>query len=379
MSSITYKTCPTCGHFSLNANTGVCSHEDCGKQELSSADKFPDPVEFVFEDDTVEAALERAAAEVPSRREGKALIRTDQVVSDGKPKIRQFPGVTIEAAIASTKASLPAGAVLLNQRTIQEPTSETIELEAEDRESASKLFEQRRGTSSAFVWGVKELMAPQKKLFGLIRSKGKYQANLTTPAIIEITYKEKALVRVVVKFAPPPPPPPAPKTPSFLVLPADVIAAAERYASNNSVSDNQGFMGSRARAGDWEGAIPYALAVFLIQGKTEALLHFTGCCYQTVISCLNRGSPIYGKFEEYMNSALAAYTHILKNDANDTQALAGRGGLNLVKAQSVRRLDLLAEAEEDCRKAIRLGSPDAAGIRETLDNITLVRSSWSVT
>lgn len=144
---------------------------------------------------TVEEALQLVHDRMPllSRTENATLVET--ILAKGAPNCVRWTFQTLEAVEAKMKERLPPQATLLGQHIVQEPLSASFEVEAFNQGAATALAHERR-TQGFDTFDVKPLVPPKNGLFGLWKAVGRYTVSASGPAIVEVTYREPAKVRI---------------------------------------------------------------------------------------------------------------------------------------------------------------------------------------
>lgn len=145
------------------------------------------------EADTLEQARKDLKAKIPAGY----FIQSEQVLSDGKIQTSRGMAETEEEALSKAKAGVPPDSPLQNTKIVQKAETRTITVEGETEAIARAKLKTQMGSADllkSFQAGL-----PGKKGFlGIGKTLNQYQAVVLRQAIVEITHKEKALLKVTI-------------------------------------------------------------------------------------------------------------------------------------------------------------------------------------
>jgi hypothetical protein len=142
-------------------------------------------------------SLELARQELKARLPSGWFVQSEQVLSDGRPQTSRGMAETDEEALAKAKAGVPSDSTILETKTVQNAGTRTIAVEAETESAAQAKLKTQLGSSDilkSFQAGL-----PGKKGFlGIGKTLDQFQAVVLRQAIVEITHKKKALLKVTI-------------------------------------------------------------------------------------------------------------------------------------------------------------------------------------
>ena len=145
------------------------------------------------EADSLQEAKELVRTQIP---EGFHLL-TEQVISNGRHKTARGVSDTLEDAHKKAKTKVTAGADIIEIKEESFPKLETIVIEAYD-ELTAKMEAKQHLRIHGRVKGVLSMTPGKKILFGISRKPNSYEIQAFYPAIVEITYREKAKIHAIV-------------------------------------------------------------------------------------------------------------------------------------------------------------------------------------
>lgn len=144
------------------------------------------------EAESIEEAREKAKLLIP---EGY-VWSSERIASYGSTWTKQYIADTIEDAHAKAENEIPKNAIIIEQKIIASPKTETISFEAINESSANWRIHDRFGDSII----IKSLNLSKKGragVFGIASKPNQYEATVLFPATIEISYKTN--VRLIVE------------------------------------------------------------------------------------------------------------------------------------------------------------------------------------
>lgn len=141
------------------------------------------------EADSLEEAREQVQSRIP---EGLVLL-SEKVISDSKTKKIKCIADTVEAAYEKAQSKLPPAAGIIDKKVCVNPSKQTMIVEAFDEKSGLALVKPKIG-KSAKVEKLVLKTGGNKGFLGLGKKPNSYEAQINQPAVIEITYREKAKI-----------------------------------------------------------------------------------------------------------------------------------------------------------------------------------------
>ncbi len=129
-------------------------------------------------------------AEIP---QGYELLLTS-VVSTARSGSVKFSATTAESALSRARHKVPKGAVIVEEKELAAPRSETVLLEAFE-EAAAKQELDGRLTEDSKIVSFRLDSEGSKGFLGIGKKPNRYRAELFHPAVVELTYVLKAKVR----------------------------------------------------------------------------------------------------------------------------------------------------------------------------------------
>jgi hypothetical protein len=146
-------------------------------------------------------SLEEARSLIKSQIPVGFVIFSEKVISDGKPLSIRISRDTVDEAFAEAQKNAPPGATVLEKRVINEPERIAITISAEDKDVATSLAKTSANVRlgpDARVADVVLTKEGSKGFFRIGAKPNEYQANIIKPATVEVIFKTKANISVVV-------------------------------------------------------------------------------------------------------------------------------------------------------------------------------------
>lgn len=147
-----------------------------------------------IEAESLEEAKEKVRSQIP---EGLFLL-SEHVISDGKPKSLTTIADTLDAAHKNAHQRVPPNATIIHEKELYSPAHYAITITAFDEskgESEAKERVRIKWGAVAAVKGFELKNRGKRGFFGIGRTPNQYEADVFQQAVVEITYKEKALIR----------------------------------------------------------------------------------------------------------------------------------------------------------------------------------------
>lgn len=145
------------------------------------------------EAESLEAARMQVKAQIPS---GLAAL-SERILSDGEPKTAQGVGDTVEGAYEKAKKEVPTGAVVMEKKVLVSPKREVVPVEAFDEDGA-RADAAGKAERSSIINAVKLVRAGKRGFLGLGKRPNRYEVEILHRAVVHITHKARARVRVEV-------------------------------------------------------------------------------------------------------------------------------------------------------------------------------------
>lgn len=149
--------------------------------------------EIEVEADSLEAARKQVKSQLPK---GFHLI-SEEVVSDGTLKTHKVYANTIKTAFQKALGDVPPDAEIIEKKVLSAPVEKTVTVEAFDEQSALAQAHLTYHTT----WGIKgvTLRTPGKKgILGFGKKPNYYDVKVIKYAVVKVTYKGRAKIRVAV-------------------------------------------------------------------------------------------------------------------------------------------------------------------------------------
>lgn len=143
--------------------------------------------------DSLEEAKEKIRAQIP---EGLQLL-SEEVISNGKPKIIKCTSDTLEAAFETARSKIPVGADVVGRKELSAPEKKVITVEADDEQTARVQAERQIGSTER-VEGITLIELGKKGLLGIGKKPNRYEIQVFRQAIVEVTYREKVKIRATI-------------------------------------------------------------------------------------------------------------------------------------------------------------------------------------
>lgn len=141
----------------------------------------------------IEQIIEREAA---SLEEARASLKSsipigfdfisETVLSDGMPKVIQSSAETVETAFAELQRQVPPHAQIIDKREITLPEVIVVKVLARNEEEVK--------ATTGNIRAIRLVTLGNKGLLGIGRRPHHYEVEVMQPAIVEITYQEKAKI-----------------------------------------------------------------------------------------------------------------------------------------------------------------------------------------
>ena len=141
--------------------------------------------------------LELARQELKTRLPSGWFVQSEQVLSDGRPQTSRGMAEADDEALAKTKAGLPPDTAILETKTVQNAGTRTITVEAET-ESAARAKLQTQLGSTDILKSFQAGLPGKKGFLGIGKTLDQFQAVVLRQAIVEITHKKKAFLKVTI-------------------------------------------------------------------------------------------------------------------------------------------------------------------------------------
>jgi len=143
--------------------------------------------------DSLDEARQQAKSNIP---EGLSLLSED-VLSDGKPRTINGIGEKPEDALASARAKVPSGAVVVEKKQLLAAGNKTIVVQAFD-EDGVKSQAKRTLTDGASVKAITLAAKGRRGFLGIGRTPNNYEVHIHQQTVVQLTFKEKARIRATI-------------------------------------------------------------------------------------------------------------------------------------------------------------------------------------
>jgi len=143
--------------------------------------------------DSIEEARAKIQEQVP---EGMSVI-SEKILSDGKPQVIEALGDSVDAAFQRALSKKPDGADVSDQRTVAEPQTRAVTIEAFE-EAVAREQGQTRLSENGKVLKVSMKTTGRRGFLGIGKKPHTYEVELWEPAKVEITVKSNAVIEATV-------------------------------------------------------------------------------------------------------------------------------------------------------------------------------------
>ena len=148
------------------------------------------------EADSIDEARKRVKSQIP---QGLQIV-TEEILSDGVTRSVKGVADTPDAASREAESKLPAEAEVVERR-VQQAVRQVVTVDAFD-EATARINVEQGLTPPARVEEVALKKPGKKGIFGMGKKPNTYDVHVVQPAIVEIKYKTKALIRVELQESP---------------------------------------------------------------------------------------------------------------------------------------------------------------------------------
>jgi hypothetical protein len=148
------------------------------------------------EADSLDEARKRVKSQIPQGLQ----IATEEILSDGATRSVKGVAATPDAASREAESKLPAEAEVV-ERKVQQATRQVVTVDAFD-EPTARIHVEQGLTPPARVEDVALKKPGKKGLFGMGKKPNTYDVHVVQPAVVEIKYTTKALIRVELQESP---------------------------------------------------------------------------------------------------------------------------------------------------------------------------------
>jgi hypothetical protein len=155
------------------------------------------PQSIEVEADSLLEARKKIQPRIP---EGFAIL-SERIISDGKIESIINKADTIETAYKEALNKLPPDTEVVEKRELVTPYRKNVVVEAFDEQSASTKF-RNEISKTAIVADVKLTKQGKKGIFGRGKKPNRYEFQVFEQAVVEIKYKKKAKIRVILHESP---------------------------------------------------------------------------------------------------------------------------------------------------------------------------------
>ena len=148
------------------------------------------------EADSLDEARKRVKSQIPHGLQ----IATEEILSDGATRSVKGVADTPDDASREAESKLPDEAEVV-ERKVQQPARQVVTVDAFD-EPTARIHVEQGLTPPARVEDVALKKPGKKGLFGMGKKPNTYDVHVVQPAVVEIKYKTKALIRVELQESP---------------------------------------------------------------------------------------------------------------------------------------------------------------------------------
>jgi len=171
-------------------------------------------LEIVGEGESLQEAREQVESKIRSIK--GPFLRSEAIISDGKPETTRSVAQTTGEAFEKARKDVPTDAEVLDKKVCLSAEQKEITVEALDEQNARKQAKERIDETATLTSAT--LVSPSKKgVLGIGRKPSVYKIQVFQPAVVEITYKQKAKIVTSVVT-------PAERLPEFEKLMVELIS-----------------------------------------------------------------------------------------------------------------------------------------------------------
>ncbi len=153
-----------------------------GKTEFKSSVRDFGHFAGEYEGDTIDEARKKAASEIPPGHK----ILFEKILADSDIKVLRMSGMDEEECYYSAIVTLPVGSIITDMMTIQQPGKTKTTAIAQSPEEAEKIILGK--TQNARLLTISEIGKEKDKLFGMVKGKTIYEAEIEQAAIVDFSY-----------------------------------------------------------------------------------------------------------------------------------------------------------------------------------------------
>jgi hypothetical protein len=148
-----------------------------------------------FEGQTLEEAKKNLAANRPLLSAVERGTLVEKIVSDGSITVVRWHVHSPDAVDGKIRTLLPSHATVRSKTTIRSAGSESFVIEAQSRQEASMLAQQRLKGEFDSV-DINEVVAPKRGVLGIGKGPGRYAVSASRDATVEVAYAEPVRIRL---------------------------------------------------------------------------------------------------------------------------------------------------------------------------------------
>lgn len=153
----------------------------------------PQITELYFESDTID----KARLLLAQRASVGLKVISEEIVLDGQEQVLSIDGTTTEEATLQAKKEVPAQAQIIRMTETLSPSKRTVRIQAWSEQEAKAEVEKSIGVDEK-VESLRLVGEGRKGFLGIGKSKNDYEISLLKKAIVEVTYKQPAKLRVLL-------------------------------------------------------------------------------------------------------------------------------------------------------------------------------------
>jgi len=142
-------------------------------------------------------SLDEARNKIESQIPQGLSIRSENIISDGKPKTAKGIAETMEEAYAKAQNEVPKDANILGKKELAHPDRKVVMVEAVGEHTA-KVRAKNESGSTAIIKAIKLVTPGSKGFLGIWKKPNQYEVEVLHQAIVEITYTTKP--KIVAKI-----------------------------------------------------------------------------------------------------------------------------------------------------------------------------------
>ncbi len=143
------------------------------------------------------ASLEEARAQAKEQIPAGWLTLSEEVLAEGGPGSVQAMADTSEEALEKANAGVPAKATAVKRKEVRAPATIDLRVEAHDQAEASKAAHAKMDKTMRLA-SLRVVTPGKKGVLGLGRKPHQYVAKIVKQAIVEVSWEQKARLRVKI-------------------------------------------------------------------------------------------------------------------------------------------------------------------------------------